>query len=105
EYKFVDDVEYCKTYGRVNSTSKGGKLIERDLRLKGIDFNIVSSAVEEIGDQSETVKAIAEKYMKNKEPTKENSAKLYKYILSKGFGYEQASYAVKCVKGEDWNEY
>ena len=106
EYGFVDDYAYCSAYVRTYRGSKGKKLIERDLKLKGIDFNLVEKALSEgIDSQEDAVKAIAIKYMRGKEPTKENSAKLYKYILSKGFGYDEAAYAVKVVKGELWNEY
>ena len=106
EYGFVDDYAYCAAYVRTYRGSKGKKLIERDLKLKGIDFNLVEKALsEEIDSQEDAVKTIAIKYMRGKEPTKENSAKLYKYILSKGFGYDEAAYAVKVVKGELWNEY
>ncbi len=106
EYKFIDDYAYCVAYVRTYKESKGAKLIEQDLRLKGIDFNLIDKAIkQEINSQNGVVKKIALKYMKGKEPTKENSAKLYKYILSKGFSYEEASFAVTSVKGELWNEY
>ncbi len=104
EYDLINDFTYCSAYVRTYRDSKGKKLIERDLRLKGIDFNIIDKAFsEEIDSQDEAVKKLADKYMKGKEPTKENFAKLYKYILSKGFGYDEAGYAVR-YRQEDFSE-
>ena len=101
EYNMIDDYEYCLQYVRAHKKRQGAMLIERDLRLKGIDFNLVSKAIDtEIKSQNDVVKNIAFKYMKNKEISQENLAKLYKYVLSKGFSYEDASYAVSCVKGD-----
>ena len=36
-----------------------------------------------------------EKYMKNKEKTKENYIKMFRYMQSKGFDYEQVKYLIK----------
>ena len=38
---------------------------------------------------------IVQKHLKNKEKTKENIAKTYRYLIGKGFSYEEASYALK----------
>ena len=35
----------------------------------------------------------AEKYLKNKETTKENMAKAYRYLIGRGFSYEVATFA------------
>lgn len=105
EYKFVDDGEYAAAFCRTYRDKKGAKAIERDLKLKGIDFRLVENAVGEIGSQKDAVKRIAEKYLKGKEPSRETAAKLYKHVLQKGFSYDDASYAVSLMKGEDeWSE-
>ena len=106
EYKFVDDDEYCKAYVRSYKKNKGSKLLEQELRSKGIDFNLIDSALDgEYTDGAENAKRIAEKYMKNKENNKENLQKAYRYLLSKGFSYEEINSALKSFKGDIWNEY
>ena len=106
EYKFVDDNEYCKAYVRSYKKNKGSKLLEQELRSKGIDFNLIDSALDgEYTDGAENAKRIAEKYMKNKENNKENLQKAYRYLLSKGFSYEEINSALKSFKGDIWNEY
>ncbi|MBO7187004.1 MAG: RecX family transcriptional regulator [Clostridia bacterium] len=103
EYGYIDDLEYCKSFIRAHKNSKGKKAIERDLKLKGIDFNLVEKALdEELNSQNDAVITIAERYMRNREKNKENFAKLYRYILSKGFDYEQASLAVAHFKGDEF---
>jgi len=102
DYKFIDDLEYCKAYVRSYQNKKGKNAIERDLRLKGIDFNLIDKALdEELSSQDFAVLDIAKKYMKNRELSRENLAKLYRHILSKGFTYEQASTAVSFIKGDE----
>ena len=44
---------------------------------------------------------LAKKYMRSKEVTKENLAKCYRYLLSKGFSYESAQNAIKSIKDVD----
>ncbi len=106
EYNFINDDEYCKSYVRTYMHQRGAKMIERDLKLKGIDFNIVERAIESEYDGGEqTAVKIAFKHIKNKEHTKENLAKTYKYLLSKGFSYEESSFAIGKIKEDLWNEF
>lgn len=98
EYGYLDDSIYAVSYIRSYSKKKGKKLIEYELISKGIDKVDVEKAYKLIEESDETLpenpcKDIAEKYMKNKEITKENLQKLYRYLLGKGFTYEQAKEA------------
>ncbi|MBE5754280.1 MAG: hypothetical protein E7340_02975 [Clostridiales bacterium] len=95
EYAYVDDVEYSKRY--INSVSKtnGKKLVEYKLMSKGVKKEDISTAFENTEiDAKENAKAVAEKYLKNKERTKEVKAKAYRYLISRGFSYDEASYAL-----------
>lgn len=106
EYNFINDYEYCASFVRTYKNQRGAKVIERDLRLKGIDFNLIDKAIDaEYDGGKDTATRIAEKYLKNKEMTKENYAKAYKYLLSKGFDYDEVSTALSSVWGDKWNEF
>ena len=49
--------------------------------------------------------AIAEKYMRSKEPTRENFAKAFRYLMSKGFDYEVSRKALdRLGRSEDEDE-
>ena len=102
-YGFVDDTDYAKSYVRQNSKSKGKKLLKMQLRLKGIDKDTAESAVDEIEDETPAATELAKKYMRNKEVTKENLAKCYRYLLSKGFSYDSARNAINQIGDTDYD--
>lgn len=105
-YKFVNDQNYAKDYAKSASKSKGKRLISLELKRKGVSIDDMSEALNDIDDETETEAAtkIAEKYLKNKEKTRENAVKCYKYLLFKGFDYETAKEAAdKIIKDEDDN--
>ena len=70
------------------------------LRAKGVDKSIAENAVEEM-DEQPAANQLAVKYMRSKELTKENLAKCYRYLLSKGFSFESAQTAIKAIKEVD----
>ena len=95
DYRFLDDGDYAETYARSYSKTKGKKLIEMELKKKGVSEEDMSLAIENIGDQTESAVKIAEKYLKNKTKDKPNMLKCYKYLLSKGFEYDVAKSAIE----------
>lgn len=94
DYRFIADGDYSLDYVKSYSKSKGKRLIEMELRRKGISDRDMREAIESIGDETESAVKVAEKYLKNKQKIKENILKCYKYLLSKGFDYETAKSAV-----------
>ena len=64
---------------------------------KGISAEIIENTVAEIDPETERANAVcaAEKYMRRKEPTKENLTKLFSYLMGKGFGSEDVRFAVR----------
>lgn len=103
-YKFVNDQNYAKDYAKSASKNKGKRLISLELKRKGVSDEDMSEALNDIDGETETEAAtkIAEKYLKNKEKTRESVVKCYKYLLSKGFDYETAKEAAdKIIKDED----
>lgn len=92
-YAFVDDEDYARDYARSVSANKGKRLIALELKRKGVSDADASAALDELGDELPSATAVAEKYAKNKEKTRENLLKCYKYLLSKGFSYDTAKQA------------
>lgn len=96
EYGYVDDKVYCQRYIESVSKSQGRRLIEYKLMIKGVRKEVIAAAYEDAHtDGNEDARNLAAKYLKNKEKTRENVLKTYKYLIGKGFSYEQAEYAVK----------
>ncbi len=94
DYRFLDDSDYALVYAKSYSKNKGKRLIEMELKRKGVSDDDMTEALENIGDQTDSAVAIAEKYLKNKQKDKTNLLKCYKYLLSKGFEYDVAKSAV-----------
>ncbi len=95
EYNYINDVEYSKRYIESTSKNQGSRLVEYKLMMKGVKKEDIHNAYLETDvNANENAKNVAIKYLKNKEKTKENIAKAYRYLIGKGFSYEQANYAL-----------
>ena len=95
EYGYIDDKEYSKRFIESTSKTQGKRLIEYKLMMKGVKKEDIAAAYETAEtDENASARALCEKYLRNKEKTKENVLKAYKYLIGKGFSYEQADYAV-----------
>ena len=102
DYNYINDGEYSKRYIESTSKNQGRRLVEYKLMMKGVKKEDIASAYGQTDvDAKENAKNIAEKYLKNKEWTKENLAKLYRYLIGKGFLHEEASYAIDAFRGND----
>ena len=102
EYGYVNDEDYSKRFIESNAKNQGKRLLEYKLMMKGVRKEDIGAAYENADiDAKENAKNIAEKHLRNKEINKENLAKTYRYLIGKGFSYEEASYAIDQMKGED----
>lgn len=95
EYGYIDDVEFAKRYIEISSQKQGRRLTEFKLMQKGIKKEDIFLAYEQLDfDDSEDAKLVAQKYLKNKQITKETLAKAYRYLVGKGFNYDQITLAL-----------
>ncbi len=98
EYNFVNDVEYAKNYIESVCKTHGKNLIKNKLISKGVSREDIEKAYEKLEiNFFSSAKFVAEKYLKNKEKTKENTLKACRFLVSKGFSYEEAKSAVSCL--------
>ena len=101
DYGFLNDEYYAKRYAETYADKKGARLIKLELRKKGVKDDAADQAVEDLGDQTDAAIAIAKKYMRGKEPDLKTVQKLYRHLLSKGFGYDEAKAAADAVRAEE----
>lgn len=96
EYGYLNDALYAQNYVGVNK-NKSRKEIKYKLMQKGINANTIDEVVNKIDTETErdNAVAIAEKYMRRKENTKENINKLFAYLIGKGFAIDDAKFAIK----------
>lgn len=108
EYGFINDKQYVESYISFKKNVSGPNKIKAELFKKGISKSLLSLVDEFFEEEDESAcLAVAKKYMTNKEPSYENSAKLNRYLLSKGFDYADVSKVVRQMikegKDEDWD--
>ena len=92
-YKFLDDYAYCRAYAS-GVSGKGKRAIENDLFKRGAEKKAIEEALDEIEEDADAALAVLTKYMRGKERTQENLYKGFKYLLSKGYGYDTAKSAL-----------
>ena len=102
EYGYINDEEYAKRFIESTGKTQGKLLLSYKLMAKGVKKEDIETAYAESGGSAkENAKALAEKRMRNKEKTKENILKTYKYLLSRGFSFDEAEEAVRQFKEEE----
>lgn len=95
EYKYIDDVDYSKRFINSYSSNQGKKLLEYKLIEKGVKKQDIECAFENSEvDYLQNAISVAKKYLKNKELNFETKAKAYRYLISKGFSYDEANSAL-----------
>lgn len=99
EYGYIDDGEYSKRYIESTGKTQGKHLLAYKLMSKGVRKDIIEQAYEVAENNSQqNAILLAEKKLKNKEITKENISKTYRYLVSRGFSYEEAEQAIAPFK-------
>lgn len=102
EYKYIDDNEYAKRYIDSVSRSQGIHMTKYKLMMKGLKKEDVENVYNEMNVNSkQNALQVAIKHIKNKEKTRENLSKTYRYLISKGFTYDDANYVIEKLNEED----
>lgn len=86
-YGYVDDADYCRQY--IESVSnKSKRAIQNELLKRGVDGQIIASALDGYEDDEEKVYNLLLKYLRGKEINRENIYKGCRYLVSKGYDYD-----------------
>ncbi len=104
ENGLIDDKEYCVRYIETYSKNQGRKLIEFKLLSKGCKKEDILCAFEntiDVVNSCEHAYNLALKHLRGKELTKENYAKTYRYLVGKGFLFEDIDRAISIIKEEN----
>ena len=99
-YKYLNDKAYAQEYVNSYSKQKGKKALEFALLQRGVAKNIINEVLVDF-DGQDSAKLIAEKYLKGKEKNIKTKQSLYRYLLGKGFEYDEVtSVTNKLFKGD-----
>lgn len=98
----INDDNYCKRYIEQEKSKKGKLAIKNSLILKGINKETIEKNLIDIDNQKDAINTLIKKYMKNKTYDMKNIQKLKRYLLSKGFSYNEIN---SCVgeNDESWD--
>ncbi|MFA6305686.1 MAG: regulatory protein RecX [Candidatus Gracilibacteria bacterium] len=93
ELKYLDDSEFVKDYvlSRIQFRPRGISLIKQELRIKGINKDIINEGFEHVDfDESKACCDLVEKKMRlwSKHPVQKQKEKAFQFLVSKGFSKE-----------------
>ncbi|MEG1752075.1 MAG: RecX family transcriptional regulator [Clostridia bacterium] len=97
KWNYINDVQFAIDYANSVKSVKGKKVIMQNLSQKGICDNVISSVISQIGSQTEAIKDLIEKTVKEKEINYELKAKIFRSLASKGFEFDEISSAISAV--------
>lgn len=99
EYHYIDDKSYVDSFVESHKSLMGKLKLKQTLMAKGVAPSLIDEKLDNDDfEQYQQIKVLAEKYMRSKEDTKENKVKLYRYLTSKGFLYDD----IKTALNEDF---
>lgn len=101
EYAFVDDAQYCEQYVETAGRRMGGRRIALELKKRGASEESIAAALEHLSGEEEVARETLAKYMKCKERTRENFAKAFCHLLSRGFSPDTAKDALAAFGAEE----
>ena len=89
EYNYLNDKEFAKIYIKSYSKKKGKRLLEYELKTKGINQEIINELFNDYKNNKEDILFIAQKYLNNKQKDLKTIKKLIQHLFSKGFTYDE----------------
>ena len=92
-YGYIDDYAYCRAY--VGSVSGKGKAALRAALIKrGAARDAIDAALDEVDEDEDEALAVARKYLRGKDITRETLNKALRHLISRGYGYDVAKSAI-----------
>ncbi len=101
DYRFLNDQLYAERYAEITKANKGKYLIARELKAKGIDEKTARKVLDDFTDDYAGALKIAQKAIAGKELSRENLSKVYRKLLSKGFGYDTCDSVINSLKNNE----
>lgn len=95
EYKYLDDEAFARLYVNSYSFKKGKRLLEFELKSKGVSQEIINKVMQNYEFSQEDLISLAEKFIKGKAKDKKTAQKLSAHLFSKGFTLDEISPVVR----------
>ncbi len=103
KYRYTDDEQFAEAYinDRMNFSPRGKFLIEKELKERGVEENIINKKIEELISEEreiESAKKLAEKKLKtisDKTDRTKIDQKIRSYLQSKGYSFDVISKVIE----------
>ena len=104
-YGYIDDYAYCRAY--VGSVSgKGKAALRAALIRRGAAREAIDAALDETDENEDEALAVARKYLRGKDITRETLNKALRHLIARGYGYDVAKSAIfrlgDCSEEDDY---
>lgn len=101
EYKYVDDEAYVKAYVSTFSNKYGKNKLKVSLKGKGINEEIIDKVIDGGEELKDSLRDVGDKYMRNKQPTREVLAKLGRFLFSRGYSWDDIKVYIDDLKNQE----
>lgn len=100
EYNYLDDEAYCKAFISTYSSKYGKLKLISMLKSKGVSDKTIDNVFSEEINMKDSIESVANKYLKNKERSKETYLKLSRFLYSRGYEFDDINRLVNNIKEE-----
>jgi len=100
EYKYLDDEAYAKAFINTYSSKYGKMKIISALKSKGVSEMTIDNVFAENTLPESNLPKVAEKYLKNKEITREVLNKLSRFLYSRGYEFDEINSYINNLKND-----
>ena len=98
EYKYIDDEAYAKAFVLTYGNKYGKLKLQSLLYAKGVSQKIIDSIIDDIEIES-SIDSVADKYMRNKVFDEKTRNKLVRFLMSRGYEYDDIKNVIEKYKG------
>lgn len=100
EYNFVSDENLARQVVEYGQKKMGVYKMRQKLAEKGVSRDVIDNALENLEPQDDVCYNLALKKLGNGERSRENMAKIYRYLSGKGFDFDTIKRACNKLKFE-----
>ncbi|HBO48223.1 MAG TPA: hypothetical protein DD614_00055 [Clostridiales bacterium] len=96
EYNYIDDKKYAQAYVLTYGKKYGKLKLISQLKIKGVSEEIIECVLED--NKVDSIESVASKYLKNKVMSYEVSQKLFRFLYSRGYEFDEINSYINKLK-------
>lgn len=96
EYNYIDDKKYAQAYVLTYGKKYGKLKLISQLKIKGVSEEIIECVLED--NKVDSIESVASKYLKNNVMSYEVSQKLFRFLYSRGYEFDEINSYINKLK-------